>query len=144
MIGVMYAALSVGGTHPLAIEMLISLVMYGETSFAQSFISQVGHGSRSDCFDGENLVSVSAGGISIASLGPHKSHDVIFDIFVSFDRYVGEIDKRMSLPHPWSPSRAFYDVVLYGEYGYIWHCWRKIEPVQFVAVIAQRELSAQR
>ena len=57
MIGVMYAALSVGGTHPLAIEMLISLVMYGEMSFAQSFISQVGHGSRSDCFDGASAMS---------------------------------------------------------------------------------------
>ena len=36
MIGVMYVALSVEGTHPLAIEMLISLVMYDEMSFAQS------------------------------------------------------------------------------------------------------------
>ena len=50
MIGVIYALLRVGGTQPLAIEMLISLNTYGGMLAGQSFMSQVGHWSKSDCF----------------------------------------------------------------------------------------------
>ena len=47
----------VGGTKPLANEMLNKVEMYGEMSMAQSFMSHVGHGSRSDCFKGAALMS---------------------------------------------------------------------------------------
>ena len=57
MIRVMYAFLRVGGTQPLAIEMLININTYGEMSAEQSFMSQVGHGSKSDCCIGASVRS---------------------------------------------------------------------------------------
>ena len=48
----------VGGTKPLANEMLNKVEMYGEMSLAQSFMSHVvGHASRSDDFKGSSLMS---------------------------------------------------------------------------------------